>query len=233
MKNGSAEQAEHERACRRVQARFRSRILRRYVSPKLRTDPMFPAAYQILRDSSEPIVDLGCGIGLLPFYLRERGVRLPIFGIDCDRAKIARAQEVAAHYGDLEFVTQDVREPISVTGTILLFDLLHYLRPPEQTTLLKQLTPRVGPNGMLLLRDCPRDGNLRYWLTYLAECFSQIVSWNLAGKLYYPSRRSIEVAFADPRFCLTIEPLWGGTPFNSYLFLLRNRAAADAALFRT
>jgi hypothetical protein len=86
---------------------------------------------------------------------------------------------------------------------------------------------------MLLLRDCPRDKNLRYWITYLAERLGQMALWNLAGKLYYPSRESIVAAFADRRFSLTIAPLWGGTPFNSHLFILRSRPAAKAVLLGT
>jgi 2-polyprenyl-3-methyl-5-hydroxy-6-metoxy-1,4-benzoquinol methylase len=227
MKNGTTERMEHEHASQRVGAHFRSRILGRYVAAKLRTDPMFPAAYELLCDSSEPIVDVGCGVGLLPFYLRERNVRLPITGIDCDAAKIDRANAIAAHYDDLEFIAQDVRQPLSAAGTILLFDLLHYLRPPEQAQLLEQLAHCVAPGGMLLIRDCPRDANARYWITYIVERFGQIVSWNLAGRLYYPSRESIRAAFANTQFCLTIEPLWGRTPFNSYLFLLRKQPAAE------
>jgi SAM-dependent methyltransferase len=194
---------------------------------------MFPAAYELLRDTTEPIIDLGCGIGLLPFYLRERGVRLPILGIDCDAGKIARAREIGSNYADLQFVRQDARKPFARAGTILLFDLLHYLPPTEQSELLEQLANCVTPNGMLLVRDCPCDKNLRYWVTYLAERLGQIVSWNLAGKLNYPSRESIMAPFAGGRFSLTIAPLWGGTPFNSHLFLLRSRPATDAALLRT
>ncbi|MGH8093656.1 MAG: class I SAM-dependent methyltransferase [Chthoniobacterales bacterium] len=233
MKNRTAERWGHEFACQRVRAHFPSRILGGYVSSKLRTDPMFPTAYSLLRDSSEPIIDLGCGIGLLPFYLRERNLRLPIVGLDCDEGKIERARAIAAGYDNLEFVAQDLRQPMAARGTILLFDVLHYLRPTEQTALLRQLVSCVAPGGMLLLRDCPRDGNLRYWVTYLVERFGQLVSWNLAGKLYYPSRESIGAAFAASQFCLTTKALCGGTPFNSHLFLFRHRPVKDAAVLRT
>ena len=56
-------------------------------------------------------------------------------------------------------------------GNIVLFDVLHYLEPPRQAELLPQLAARVAPGGMLLLRDCPRDGSARFWATYLGEIF--------------------------------------------------------------
>jgi len=83
---------------------------------------MFPVAYELLRDASDPIIDLGCGVGLLAFYLRERGVRTPILGIDCDAGKIARAKEIGTNYKDIEFVRQDARQPLPGKGTILLIE---------------------------------------------------------------------------------------------------------------
>ncbi|MFL6595491.1 MAG: class I SAM-dependent methyltransferase, partial [Chthoniobacterales bacterium] len=63
----------HEDACRSVAALYTETWLRHYVGSKLRRDGVFAAAYELLRDSDQPILDIGCGVGLLPFYLRERG----------------------------------------------------------------------------------------------------------------------------------------------------------------
>ena len=63
---------------------------------KLRRDPVYPAAYELFRGSDEPILDIGCGLGLLAFYLRERGCRQPILGLDVDARKIRQG---SAHRG--------------------------------------------------------------------------------------------------------------------------------------
>ena len=134
MKNGSRA-ATHEDACSRVAARFGERWLRIYAGQKLRSDPIFPAAFELFGDSKQPLVDVGCGVGLLAFYLRERDFFPPIRGLDRDGRKIERAKAVAlGAYRDLEFVEQDVSEPIAWTGNIVLFDLLHYLPPDLQAT---------------------------------------------------------------------------------------------------
>src|SRR3954447_9655887 len=102
--------ASHEQACARVAALFRSAWLRHYVASKLRSDPVFPLAYESLRDAHGPILDVGCGVGLLAFYLRERGANHLIAGIDIDERKVRRARAACAEgsYSNLEFIAHDV-----------------------------------------------------------------------------------------------------------------------------
>lgn len=225
-KNGSA-LCGHEEACERVAARFGERWLRIYAGRKLRSDPIFPVAFELLRESNQPLVDIGCGVGLLACYLRERNFLPPITGIDRDGRKIERANDVTRDsYHGLEFIEQDVTRPVAQSGNIVLFDLLHYLLPNEQTRLLERLAPRVGTGGMLVIRDCPRDENARFWLTHLAERFAQATTWNIKAPLHYPTRDQIFAPFAQEQFSRAFEPLWGRTPFNNHLFIFRRRAAA-------
>ena len=229
MKNGNgAAASDHERACARVAARFDELWLRIYAGRKLRSDPVFPAAFELLQHSADELIDVGCGVGLLGLYLRERNFRPPVIGIDRDGRKIARARAAAAGYADLDFIEQDAGENLSRTGSVVLFDVLHYLPPEEQERLLARLIPRVAPGGLLLIRDCPRDRNARFWLTLLAERFAQLITWNVAAPLHFPDREEIGAHFLPQEFESQIEPLWGSTPFNNHLFIFRRRAAATA-----
>lgn len=219
--------AAHEAACARVAARFGERWLRIYAGRKLRSDPIFPAAFELFGNSGQSLVDVGCGVGLLAFYLRERDFLAPITGLDSDGRKIERARAVAeGAYRDLDFIEQDVSAPIASTGNIALFDLLHYLRPGDQARLLERLAARVAPGGMLVIRDCPRDGTTRFWLTHLAERFAQTTTWNINAALHFPTREQIFAAFDEEQFSRSVAPLWGRTPFNNHLFIFRRRAAA-------
>lgn len=229
MKNGSVDAAEHERACARVAARFDERWLRIYAGRKLRSDPIYPAAFALLAQTNQPLVDVGCGVGLLSFYLRERNFQPPICGLDSDGRKIERAKTVARGvYRELEFIEQDACEPIAQTGSVVLFDLLHYLRPNEQERLLERLAARVAPGGVLVIRDCPRDGNARFWLTHLAERFAQVTTWNMKAPLHFPTREKIFAAFGEDEFTREVKPLWGRTPFNNHLFIFRRCSRVGA-----
>src|SRR5439155_22672256 len=98
----------------RVAGRFESRLLRSYARTKLRTDPVYRAVFDRLRDSNAPLFDIGCGVGLLEFYLRECGFDGAITAIDHDERKIAKAREIGQHYENLEFALGDARDPIAV-----------------------------------------------------------------------------------------------------------------------
>lgn len=223
------ELAEHRRASERVAARIPQRWLRYYVASKLRTDPVYPAAYHLLGQSSAPILDVGCGVGLLAFYLRERKCEQPIVGIDRDARKIRHALNLQARggYRELTFRDEQVEKKLpDFTGNIALFDLLHYLPRVEQGALLSRLAESVAAGGVLLIRDAPRDRTPRFWMTYLMERFAQTISWNIMTPLHFPSRAEVARPFAPENFTREEKPMWGHTPFNNHLFIFRRRSSA-------
>jgi len=193
----------------------------------LRSDGIFRAAYELLRGSDQPLLDVGCGVGLLPFYLRERCCAQPITGLDIDARKLRHAVRAVedGSYASVSFLEQDVcNELPEFSGDVALFDVLHYLPPARQEALLRGVAARVAPGGMLILRDCPRDGSARYWATYVGELFAQAVSWNIGVPLHFPTRESIYDAFAAERFTREETPMYGGSPFNNRVFIFRRRA---------
>ena len=219
---------DHDEACRRVTARFQSRFLRHYVSRKIRSDPVYPTVFEAVRSSTEPLLDVGCGVGLLAFYLRERGFENPIVGLDRDTRKIGAAQRIATGYREIDLRTQDLRDQLpEFSGTIAMLDILHYLPPADQNDLLSRVAERIAPGAMLVLRDCPRDPGFRYAATFLAEKFAQLISWNVSAPLHFPSRDSILKNFPPNEFTHDMNPLWGATPFNNHFFIFRRRTFAN------
>jgi 2-polyprenyl-3-methyl-5-hydroxy-6-metoxy-1,4-benzoquinol methylase len=218
--------AQHENACARVALQFRSPWLRYYVRGKLRSDRIYSAAYDLLGRSKEPILDVGCGVGLLAFYLRERACAQPILGLDLDARKIGYGAAVAARgYRDVEFRFQNVEKTLpDFRGDVALFDVLHYLPARAQTALLSQLAERVAPGGLLIIRDSIREMRPRYWMTWCAEKFAQTISWNVDGALHFPSRGSIAEVFDNGEFERKSRPLWGRSPFNNHIFIFRRHA---------
>ena len=203
----------------RVAARYRSRFLQGYARGKIARDPAYDAAFRALPDA--PVLDLGCGAGVLSLYLRERGFRAPILGIDHDGKKIAAAQAAAASYDGLEFRAGDARAPMDFAASTVMLDLLHYFAEEEQLTILRSAAGRTPPGGVVVIRDALRDGSWRYRATYAQESFSRLIGWLRAERLHFPTRALIESAF--PGFQAEVTPLWGRTPFNNYLFVFTRR----------
>ena len=208
-------------AAQRVASRFRSRFLRHYVASKLATDPLYRAVAERLADHTLPLTDIGCGVGLTAFYLRERGITVPVRGLDHDAKKIAVAQNIAASYRDLSFSAGDARDPIRAGASVLLLDVLHYFSDSAQSRVLEMIAAGVPDGGMVIIRDAVRDGSLRYRVTMLAEMFARLVRWLKAERLNFPAQETIVAPFRERGFEEEIVPLWGRTPFNNYLFVFR------------
>lgn len=201
----------------RISSRFDSRFLRSYARSKLRSDPVYRAVLECVRGSSAPIYDIGCGIGLLEFFLRENGVDNAVTGIDHDERKIAKASAIAARYGGLQFRTGDARDPAPAGATVVVIDVLHYFTAEDQRRILENAAAAEG--DLVLIRDAIRDGSMRYHMTAAQEHLSRSVRWLRAERLNFPSRDDILRPFDG--YAAEVEPMWGRTPFNNYLFVLR------------
>ncbi|MBV9493812.1 MAG: class I SAM-dependent methyltransferase [Acidobacteria bacterium] len=200
----------------RVASLYDSRFLAGYARWKIKSDPAYAAAFAALPNA--PLLDLGCGPGVMMFYLRERGFTAPILGIDHDEEKIAAARK-ASRYEGLELRSGDARAPIDFRGSTVMLDILHYFKQHEQQALLRAAAERALPGSAVVIRDCVRDGSWRYRATYVQESFSRVIGWLRAERLHFPTREEIEQPFAG--FDVEVRPMWGHLPFNNYLFVFR------------
>ncbi|QJE95485.1 methyltransferase domain-containing protein [Luteolibacter luteus] len=195
---------------------------RSYVSSKVKTDPLYGAVYEELRGSDLPLLDLGCGLGLLAFYLRERGLNFQIRGLDYDPRKIESAKRVNAllSHQDISFATHDAREGLPEhTGNVSILDILQFFTPPEQETLLGLAASRLAPGGKLVIRSGLRDESWRFKVTVAGDLLAKASFWMKAAPTHYPTSSDFERILS--RYGkVRIVPLWGGTPFNNHLIVL-------------
>lgn len=195
---------------------------RTYVASKVKTDPLYGAVYEELRTSNLPLLDLGCGLGLLAFYLRERGLNFPIRGLDYDSRKIVSADKVAAAliHRDLAFSTHDARSGLPEhSGNVSILDILQFFTPAEQETLLNLAAARVAPGGKLVIRSGLRDDSRRFKITVFCDYIAKASFWMKAAPTHYPTADDF-TRILSPHGRVRIEPLWGKTPFNNHLIVL-------------
>jgi SAM-dependent methyltransferase len=205
---------------RRLASLYDIRGVRWYTLTKVMTDPVYPAVVQKLREHDQPLIDLGCGVGLLPFFLRDRGFRAPIIGVDFDQRKVDIARRAATRYRDLDFIVADARDALPEEHNVVMLDLLHYLDGATQQQLLANAA-RVA--RVVILRQGIRDDSWRYRFTAWVDAVGRSVRWMKAENLNYPTREEIAAAFHG--FDAEIVPLWGRTPYNNYLFVFRRAAS--------
>lgn len=191
-----------------------------YARLKIAGDPLYEAALARLRGTRLPVFDLGCGLGILGLFLRERGIDVPVIGVDTDAEKVEAGRRAAAHYSGIDLRVGDARDALrSFAGNLLLLDLIHYLTDDEQESLLADVVSAVAPGGVAIIRECLRDDSWRYRATVIEETFAKSIGWLKVPRLNFPALSKFDAAFEG--FPRELTPMWGRTPYNNYMLVYR------------
>jgi 2-polyprenyl-3-methyl-5-hydroxy-6-metoxy-1,4-benzoquinol methylase len=213
---------------RRIAARYRRPWHRDYARAKLRMDPVYATAAFTLGDSELPLLDIGCGLGLLGCHLRESGFRGSYLGLDFDRNKITAAREIVPHYDRFVFDDSRAQSLPEFSGHVALVDVLHYLEREEQQTLLRESVARVAPGACLIVRSVLRDRGWRFRVTVIEERVIHAMRWMRSPARHFPLREEIEQPLRDAGLVVDVRPLWGNTPFNSFVLVATRRTGLRA-----
>ena len=195
-----------------------------YTRCKLRTDPVYAAVADELAGADLPVLDIGCGLGLLGHYLHASGMNLPVTGFDYDARKIRTATVMATRAGrsGLHFCTGDARTGLpEFAGHVVILDILQFFRREEQETLLAAAAARVAAGGRLVIRSGLRAPGWRYRVTVLADFFARATLWMKAAPVCYPDADQFRRVLGGAGLEVTIRPLWGRTPFHNHLIVGR------------
>lgn len=193
-----------------------------YASVKLRTDPVYGAVINELAPSNLPVLDIGCGMGLLGFCLRESGFTPAITGFDFDSSKIGSAQRMSARsrFNELNFMHGDARSGLpDFNGQVVILDILQFFTAEEQQALLHSAAARVAAGGKLVIRSCLRDHSQRFRVTVAGDWFAKLTFWMKSAPVCYPARDMFESVLDSAGLKVRIDPLWGVMPFNNYLIV--------------
>jgi 2-polyprenyl-3-methyl-5-hydroxy-6-metoxy-1,4-benzoquinol methylase len=205
-----------------IARRYDSRLQRSHVRWKLCVDPAYAATAAAIAGTPLPLLDIGCGLGLLGQYLNAGGNVQPYVGLDHDRRKILAGQH-AVHRGGLDAVMElqhaEADELPAVRGHVVLLDVLHYLGAGRQRSLLKAATEHLAPDGCLVIRSVLREPNWRFHATRVEEFFLRTSGWIPGGAQHYPTAAELRRPLEDAGLEVGIKSLRGRTPYNSYLIV--------------
>ncbi len=226
----------------RAAARFRpaGRSHYYFARGKLGGDPVFAA---LLRDgriaTGARVVDIGSGIGVLPALLAaaERcdahsasewpdGWRPPashwtLRGFDLRPSAIAAGQRALSDKSDrVSLAVGDARtEPLPDCEVVVVLDMLHYIDPTAQRTLLTRAHAALAPGGTLLTRVADTAPDWRFRLTLVIDwlaAFARGISW---PELHcHPLDEWIALLEAVG-FSVVAQPMSEGTPFANVLLV--------------
>lgn len=191
-----------------------------YTRTKLRTDPLYPGVLAALRGTDAPLLDLGCGLGLLAHALRADGQALDYHGVDIDAAKIRRATAIARrsqlHGTRFEVVDLGVAWP-EHSGSVAILDVLQYLRDDVQAGLIRQAAAMLTPGAKLVIRSGLGDDSRRGRTSRVSDFLAHFSGWMQEVPKSFPTRESLQRHLAAAGLQARFSPLYGNTPFNNWL----------------
>ncbi|MGY1458641.1 MULTISPECIES: methyltransferase domain-containing protein [unclassified Luteimonas] len=196
-----------------------------YTLSKLRTDPLYPGVLDALRGTTAPVLDLGCGLGLLLHALRLDGQAMPWHGVDIDADKIRRGREIAARGGFADGACFDVVDLAAGwpphAGSVAILDVLQYLDAQAQAALLADTAAMLTPGARLVIRSGLGDDSRRGRTTRITDRLAHLAGWMQEVPKRYPTRAELESALGDAGLAVEFRPLYGNTPFNNWLIVGR------------
>jgi len=80
--------------------------------------------------------------------------------------------------------------------------------------------------ALLIVRNVLREKHWRFHATVVEERILYATRWMQSPARHFPSRHDIEAPLQALGFDVDVRPLWGRTPFNSFVIVARRMAAA-------
>ncbi|MFT4246749.1 MAG: methyltransferase [Pseudomonas sp.] len=197
-----------------------------YTCIKLRTDPLYPGVLDALRGTRAPLLDLGCGLGLLAHALRADGQALDYRGVDIDAAKIRRARRIAGRSGlaRTRFDVLDLKQGApDHRGSVAILDVLQYLPEAGQAGLIADAARMLEPGARLVIRCGLDDASRRGRTSRIGDVLAHVAGWMQERPRSPPTRARLETQLEAAGLRARFAPLYGNTPFNNWLVVAEPR----------
>jgi uncharacterized protein len=151
---------------------YKGPVLEWYLRVKIRLENDYQVFHELLPKQGR-ILDIGCGYGFMSYMMNFAAPGRDMIGYDYDDEKISVASHCFSRNTNIHFVKADVNQlQTGPADAIILSDLLHYLQPVQQETLIQKCMDALRPGGMLLIRDGDRDLKKKHQRTRMTEFFS-------------------------------------------------------------
>ena len=164
---------------------------------------------------SGTIIDLGCGDGLVAYYLAQHAPDRHVVGIDLSSTKVSEARSLKPKLPNLQFINQNIIDTnLSGASGCLLSDLLHHLSPSHQLQLLHNLSSQLKPGAVCVIKEANKDN---FILTSLTRLWDWILYPD--DKINYYSAPKLVKLMIELDFKVSFEPWRHFFPGSVNLFI--------------
>lgn len=174
-----------------------------------------------------PLLELGCGHGLLTNLLALGDARREVLGIDIDRAKIEAARRTIGDRANVRFAVQDataIRD--GAYAGIVVADVFYLLPPEEQRRLIAACFRLLRPGGLLVWKTQVRRPRAKFALTYGQEWVMTRLGPTQGQGLFFLDAAASQDAMRRAGFNVVTLPPRAWRPYTD-LLLIGSKAPRD------
>lgn len=152
---------------------YKTPVIEWYVRVKWMLERKNYDHYHEILPTDGKILDMGCGLGYLTYYLHLRSNSRHLVGVDYDEDKIQIAQNCWVNNDNTEFICSDITTfDMQMYDAIILADTLHYLTEEQQLMMMSRSVEHLTDSGVILIRDGITDLESGHKRTELTEKYS-------------------------------------------------------------
>lgn len=158
---------------------YKGPFLEWYMRIKTRLEKNYQVFHELVPTQGK-VLDIGCGYGFMSYMLSFTSAQRNITGIDYDEDKIDVANNCFGKTDMINFVHSDVMSfEFEKYDVIIIADMLHYLQPNEQKSVIEKCVINLNVGGMIIVRDGDADKEKQHKKTKITEYFStRVLNFN-------------------------------------------------------
>jgi len=117
-----------------------------------------------------PIIDIGCGYGLLANFLVLKSAKREVTGIDLSVERIRVAQKTTDNRKKIQFKLMDALDlQLEKNNTVVMSDFLHHIDYQSQEEVLAHCYEKLSPDGFLVCQEVDNRPLWKYWFAFLID----------------------------------------------------------------
>ena len=151
--------------------------------------------------------------------------RIHYHGLDSNARRVAMANRTAAHLGleNARFEVGDARGELPLDDeydAVLMMDLMHHLPLDQKRHVLDTVTPRLAPDGSLIIKEITRRPRLKLFFTWALD-----VLMTRGFDMWYWNPHQFREA-VDDSFRMEVYPIADLLPYPHVVYLFSREAGS-------
>jgi 2-polyprenyl-6-hydroxyphenyl methylase/3-demethylubiquinone-9 3-methyltransferase len=167
-----------------------------------------------------PVLDVGCGHGLVSNLLALTGRERRVLGIDLDPKKVAAARQTVGERPNVRFEVGDATElPAGEFRAVTIADVMYLIPEPTQQAIVASIAGALTPGGVLVWKSQIRQPRWKYAVTYGQEWLMTRLGPTHGAGLFFMDREESLAALRAAGLRPAAVPLPSVRPYTDILFL--------------